>query len=335
MKKIICILLFVGALASCKKPEQLGPDLVGIYGPVTVTESFAVNTPTVNFANGGNVFFTAKFKNDAVWTITITGANGAKKIISGISKEINAENSTWIGVADILPSFAAGSVTATLSFQNDAQTESVPFTITQKRVSDLETDVLVTDFLVTKVQNYGAIPVPPDKWPSDFPLTINSETSYGFPDGNAYLTMGDPTAPWQGAGSPYVDILTITPANSIVDYGNYYPLYADPTKVYFNIMVYNTGTPTWLQIAFLEDGVVARGIDIKPNWTGWKLVSVKYSDLIPNSSDAASNVRPQKITGIQLVLLSNVPVADPALATTPVKTAFDHICFTHNKPYQP
>jgi len=335
MKKNICILLLATVLiASCKKTEQLGPDLVGIYGSVTVTEPLAVNTPSVNFATDGVVFFTAKFQNDAVWTITITGANGAKKSITGISKEINAENSTWKGTADVPPSFIAGAVTATLSFQNDALTESVPFTITAKRTSDFTTDVLVTDFKVSPIQNYGALPILPTNWPSDFPLTVNFLSTHGLPDGNAYLTMG-PQAPWQPGGSPFVDILTISPRNSIKNYGTYYPLYADPTKVYFNIMVYNTGTPTWLQISFMEDGVVARGLNIKPNWTGWKLVSVRYSDLTPNSSAAASNVQPQKITGIQLVLLSNVATNSPLLPTTAVSAAIDHMTFTHNAPYQP
>jgi hypothetical protein len=354
MKKIIGILLLAILLvASCRNKEQLGPDLVGIYGPVTIVTPLAVNTPSVNFATGGMVFFTASFQNSAVWTITITGSNGAQKVITGISKEINAENSTWAGQADFPPSFLAGSATATLSFKNSVVTESVSFNITAKPNSDLSSDVLVTDFVINRQICYCSLPpapndtVPKNRWPNDWPGASNTNSTYTKPDGNAYMFMGPATA-WQGGGSPYVDVLRISARNSIVNYGKYYPLYADPSKVYFNIMVYNTGTPTWLQISFFEeeqDGTPGAGPDrhltIKPNWIGWKLISVKYSDLIANNSAAAANVQPQKVSDIQIVLFSNVPTANLLASPTDpmvnvnVSTAFDHITFTHNAPYQP
>jgi hypothetical protein len=329
MKKIIGIFLAMVLMASCRNKEQLGPTL-----KVKILEPLAVNTSTVDFSTGGKIFFTAVFENSAAWTITITGSNGATKVITGVSREINETNSSWNGTADEPPSFIAGSVTAVLSFQIDPATNSVPFTISAKRISDKPTDILVSDFVVNKQHCYCAGTIPPSEWPSDFPVTINTETAYGLPDGNAYLVMG-PQAPWQGAGSPYVDILTISPRNSMIDYGTYYPLNSDPSTVYFNMMVYNTGTPTWLQITLFEEGVAARHIDIKPNWTGWKQISVKYSDFIASSTDYASNIQPSKVTSIQIVLLSNVSTSSAALTTTPVKTAFDHITFTHNAPYQP
>ena len=111
-------------------------------------------------------------------------------------------------------------------------------------------------------------------------------------------------------------------------------------------MVYGTGTPVWLQINFFEvealdhnsttgNPSADRQLSIKPNWTGWKMVSVKYADLKPLDPDAAINVHPDKITDIQIVLLSSLDPGNSAMATTYVKTAFDHITFTHNAPYQP
>jgi hypothetical protein len=343
MKKIIGIFLAMVLMASCRNKEQLGPDLVGIYGPVTITQPLAVNTPSVNFATGGTVFFTAKFKNSAIWTLTITNATGAQKTITGLSKELNAENSTWTGTADALPSFMAGTVTATLTFQNDPTTDNVSFTISAKRISDKPTDVLVTNFVLAPVKNFGSPGAfQPTDWPSDFPYTSNLDFtpfpngSYPLPDGDKYLVIG-PYNPHQGAGSPYIDLLRIYATGAMTPM-QYFPLYADPTKVYFNIMVYNTGTPTWLQVSLFENedlDAPVRHIDIKPNWTGWKLISVKYSDFIANNADAAAKLQPQRVSGIQIVLLSNVPVSSPALPTTNVKAAFDHITFTHNAPYQP
>lgn len=346
MRKIISIILLAMiVLSSCKKTEQLGPDLDGIYGPVTVVQPFAVSTTSVNFATGGQVYFTAQFQNDAVWTITITGTTShAIKTITGLSKTISIENSLWTGIADGAPSFQVENVTAVLSFKNSPTlVETIgPIAITGTRIADLPTDVLVTDFQTIKPVRYGSVPtIPRTSWPIDFPYFSNSDTShYGHPDGNTYVVMGN-AKPTQGGGSPYVDVMTIYPEGAMhlasqTPYSTYFPLYADPTKVYFNIMVYNTGTPTWLQISMIEDGQVARYINVKPNWTGWKLISVKYSDFVANSTAFATNVQTQKVNGVQIVLLSNVPVANNALLiSTLVSTAFDHITFTNNAPYQP
>lgn len=335
MKKIIGIFLAMMLIASCRNKEQLGPTL-----KVNVLTPLAVNTPTVDFSTGNKIFFTASFENSAAWIITITGSNGSQKILTGVSKEINEENSSWTGTADALPSFKAESVTAVLSFQIDPATDSVPITISARRISDKPTDVLVTNFVSAPVKNFGSPGAfQPTDWPSDFAYTGNSDPAgnYPFPDGNKYLIMG-PQAPFQGNGSPYVDLLRIYATGAMTPM-QYFPLNTtDPTKVYFNIMVYNTGTPTWLQIGLFENQDLdspVRHIEIKPNWTGWKLISVKYSDFIANTPDAALKLEPQKISGIQIVLLSNVSTSSSELATTPVKAAFDHITFTNDAPYQP
>ncbi len=341
MKKIIGIFLVMVLIASCRNKEQLGPDI-----KVTILQPLAVNTPAVDFAAGGNIFFTATFENPTAWTITVTEANGATKYITGVSKEINEANSSWTGTSDVLPSFVAGSVTAELSFQIDPQTESVPFNITTKRISDKPTDVLISDFTSSPVQNYGTGTIAAGNWPSTYPLTVNNQTTYVLPDGNSYETMGD-EKPWQGAGSPFIDIVSIAARNSFQNYGTYYhPVNTDPNSVYFNIMVYGNETPVWLEINFFEvealnhnsttgNPTADRKLTIKPNWTGWKLVSVKYADLEPRDADAANNIQPDKISDIQIVLLSNIAPSNPAMLTTYVKTAFDHMTFTNNAPYQP
>jgi hypothetical protein len=320
-------------LGSCQK-ESIGPELSGIYGPVTVLQSLAVSESTVDFSANERVYFTAQFEKDAVWTLTLIGqTSGATKTFKGISSALDSLITLWNGYADGAPSFQAEMVEAALSFDYlDTDTQKVSFQISAAPNLIRAGDVLVSEFIVNKSQCYCSPPIQPDRWPTDFPPTVNNETAYGFPDGNAYLVMGGTGAnavPWQGAGSPYVDILTIEAKNADTDYGTYFPLYADPAKVYFNIMVHASETQNAvLRVFLLEDAVVARYIDIMPNWTGWRLISLNYTQLIPAVTTPAV---PNRVTAVQFVLLSNSNV----LPGNPVKIAFDRVIFTHNVPYQP
>ncbi|MBX9851077.1 MAG: hypothetical protein K2X86_04880 [Cytophagaceae bacterium] len=331
MKKIVYSFLLIAILSACDKPEQIGPGINGIYGPVTVTQAFTVNMSNPNFAAGNKVYFTARFENDAIWTITLVGqTSGAVKTITGISKEIGAYNSEWTGTADDAPSFRAENVVATLSFASSTSTYTQNLTIAAQKNLDAG-GVLVSNFATTKFQCYCAPPLNPNNWPTDFPTTVNTDNTYIKPDGNAYVLMEG--VPWQGGGSPYVDIATIEAKNADVNYGTYFPLYADPAKVYFNIMVYGdpaTTSNTWLRISLFEDGVEARVIDVRPDWTGWKLLSYNYTELLPVDATIGAS-KPNKVTALRFVLLSD----SPTLPGPSVRAVFDHPIFTHNKPYQP
>ena len=173
----------------------------------------------------------------------------------------------------------------------------------------------------------------PRGWPSDYPNISNTDMVYAQPDGDSYLIMSG--IPWDnGTGNgitAYVNYLTIMADNSDFQYGQYFPLNSDPSNVYFNVMVLGTNTPyTWLQANIFEESlsgdVVTRTINLRPSWTGWKLLSYKYSDLA-----AGSAANSQKITGVQFVLLSD----SPTLPGPEVKVGIDHVTFTNNAPYQP
>jgi hypothetical protein len=326
MKNIIFAVLggFI-MLTACDQPEQIGPSVKEIYGPLSVTTPFAVSNSNPNFSTGATIYFTAKFANTTSWTITITGpTSGATKTISGISKDINSTNSKWDGTANSVPSFKVGEVaTATLTFANSSTVYTK--TITIAGVKDLDADgVIVTDF--------GGTPTQISSWESDWPASVTTNTTYSQPDGNAYMYMSG--TPWQGGppvNSPYVDFISILPSQSDIDYGAYFPLYADASKVFFNIMVYGNGASSnnWLKVILHEDGGNSRSIDIRPDWTGWKLLSYNYKSDFLSTSTAIP--MPNRITSVQLVLLSESKV----LPGPAVNVAFDHIIFTHNKPYQP
>ena len=326
MKKLSLIVLGFTSLLmtewACTK-EKLGPDISGVFGPVTVTEAFNSSKTTVDFSADEEVHFTAKFEKETDWIVTLTGAtSGATKTFEAISNTIDISNSKWLGHADDAPSFQAETVTATLTFKNTTGTFSKTINVTGQKNLD-KSGVLISDF---------SSPVKTLAWATDWPGFTLNNTSYSKADGNKYIYItGKPwqTAPGSSTITPYVNFVDVKAKDAATDYGTYYPLLTDTNKVYFNIMVYGTGqSDTWLMVNFSEDGVTSRHINIRPDWTGWKLLSYTYASLLDNVTTAA---KPDKLTTVSFILLSD---AVPAESKT-VSVAFDHATFTFNKPYQP
>jgi len=343
-------------LFSCAKKEPVAPDLGVISGPVSFGNPFAVNNANPNFYNNDKIYFSATFGKQTHWLITITGnTSGAVKTFEGTGTEISVSNAYWDGTADALPSFRAESVTAVLSFPN-ASSASAPFplslTITIAKAKDLNYGhVIITDFNVAKFVDVSLNPNPNISWPHDFVSTMAyNDIPHINPDGNPYCIMG-PHGAWQantsfkGHNSPYIDFLGIS-ANS-VGYPTYFPLIGDPTKIYFNMMVYNNAIPSNVRIQVtlsednlhpnpvLKDSIIAKTINIYPNWnTGWKLVTARYLDFKSSDTTVISN-NPQKIRGVTIVLLSTASQAVLDAGTNPVSATLDHLIFTQYKPYQP
>ena len=118
-----------------------------------------------------------------------------------------------------------------------------------------------------------------------------------------------------------------------VDYpsANWYQqgvLNADPNNIYFNIMIHGDSTlsPTneansLFKIEFYEDENQDQYYDPNSedrldyefdiNWNGWRMISIKYSDLImatdPNGGGVSGNSirEPNKIIKIRTLLLAN------------------------------
>lgn len=301
---------------SCTK-EVVGPDITSIYGPVTVVEPFNKSTASANFAQNQEVYFTARFENETNWILTLTGnTSGATKTIEGVSNVIDKSNSSWLGTANDVPSFQTETVTAKLSFKHAVDSFKTTLAISSTKNMDVN-DVLLTDFSTLKTTA---------EWPRDWPPVSITNAAYPKADGGKYFYMSG--TPWQ-AGSPYVNYMSISAKYADKDNGTYFPLNPDGGKVYFNIMVHGEGpSDAWLLINFSEDGKQARHINIRPDWTGWKLISIPYSSMIP---DITTDAKPNKLTSVAFVLLSDaVPVDSKA-----VSVAFDHPVFTYNKPYQP
>jgi len=357
MKRYIVTTLLIGFvfLLGCKKNEKIAPDLKEISGPVDFEEEFKVSTTNPNFSNGEKVYFTAKTKADAYWVVTVVGAtSGAVKTFTGTGREITVTNATWDGTADILPSFRTENITMTLSFPKASAVNStlpLSYAGTIAGVKNLdEGGVLITNFneTPTKIQdvydgNFAAVPA--NRWPSNWVETVTrNDTPLPNPDGNRYCLMV-PQVAWEdnmdfpGHKGPYIDHMIIT-ANS-VGYATYFPLIADPGKIYFNIMMHNSSaaSKTWFQITLFEKDValndVAKSYNIRPTWEdGWRIVSIPYTGFKLADTTVVSN-NPQRITGLQLTLLSGESQEILDAGANPVSASFDHLIFTHNKPYQP
>lgn len=131
-----------------------------------------------------------------------------------------------------------------------------------------------------------------------------------------------------------------------------YGLDSVPSNVYFNIYVYGTGDlNSKLVVNFGEDdnsnGTFAEGnqsenyavkedeftTGIQVNWTGWKLVSVKYSDLTASADgikavNANHKLEPHKVKKVGFVLLSSTKGQKASVR-------FDFATFTMGKPFNP
>ncbi len=134
--------------------------------------------------------------------------------------------------------------------------------------------------------------------------------------------------------------------------GVYAGMSSDPSDVYFNIYVYGTGDlNSKLVVNFGEDdnlngtfeeGKKAENYAIKEDeftfgipvtWIGWKLVSVKYSDLTLSGDGAKAvngnkKLEPHKVKKVGFVLLS---LAKGGKASV----RFDFATFTMGKPFNP
>jgi hypothetical protein len=350
MKKLLLYsaILFAFILFSCKKKEQIGPSLNDMAGPAIITANLSASNATPNFSTGGSVYFNAAFQNDANWVLTLTGnISGAVKFFKGVGKTIDASNATWDGSSGNNFSFRVEPVVAVLTFPSASNsslaTQQITINITGIK-SSASQGKIVTDFSnSTKIANsytYANINHSffndTTKWGSDWQPTDTSRV-YPEVDGNPYLKMSG--NPWDASNgpnsiSPYIDMIRFWASSSDINYHKYFPLYSDPTQVYLNFYVYNTGTPdTWLTASVIEDANTFTYTIKNPRWTGWKLFSIRYSDMI--ASNTLSLPDPTKVSHIDFVLLSTASQTVLNQKTEIVSTAIDHIIWTFNKPYQP
>ncbi len=333
MKKYITlILLGIIALSSCHKKDNSidGPSLNDVYGEFGVISTLDQNLDSVDFAAGQTAYFTAQMSKIIDWKITITGqTTGAVKEIIGTSSSLNQATTTWFGETTNFPVFGIEICDVQLTFEGESDTLTSTIKIIQPK---LNPGFLISDF----ESGFN------NQWTSfiqagaDMDFQIKTEA--GSPQGNSYYNM---------AGTVDWDYLIGYLYFGASAYGStQMPITGNGDNTYFNIMIY--GEPgsinTILLFQFQEDDDLSGGfanssedtysLEIPVNWEGWKLLSVKYSDIPclvngqPSTPNGNGQHNPDRLNQVNMLHLAN-PVTGFA------KTKVDYIIFTQNEPLKP
>ena len=320
MKKLKFLLLLTPFFfISCEKEKIEGPDLHDLYSELTILESLNIVGDSADFSNNQTMYFTASFSKQIDWTIKIKGLNSsAVKIISGKSQTINQANSTWNGSSTQLPFFIAEDCDLELTLKWNTIDSGNPNIIMHN--DTIYNQVNVQSAKIYTNENTVLI--------SDFEGGFNPNFTSFFQAGctKSLVTNG------AGEGNKYLAQYGTCDWDWLIGYVDYFSahwydqegLINDPTKLYFNIMINGASTisdvsnlPNSLfKLEFYEDengddyhdasSEDRYDYEFDVNWTGWRMISICYNDLIQPSSNAGDGVKePSKIINVRTLLLAN------------------------------
>ncbi len=313
------------------KIEQEGPDLVDLFGDFNVLEPIEGNQNSVDFASGEAFHLKARFNKVTDWSIRIRGLEtGGLKLIEGRSRSLDESNTLWDGSTTRFPVFSEERVAIEVS---------VP-----------EGELVWRDTIevVTKKVNEGFLI-------ADFEAGINSKW-LRFAQSGANMSFRINDADTAAQGDFYYDMggevnwdwligMIEFPA-SAYDVPTF-PLNSDPSKVYFNALVYlpKSITNALVLFQFREDengdgnfntnNEDLYSIELTTDLSeGWNLVSLKYSDLVslvngqPATPAGNGLHEPQKLWRVSTLFLAN-----PASGYSQIY--LDYVIFTENEPLKP
>ena len=320
MKKLKFLLLLTPFFfISCEKEKIEGPDLHDLYSELTIIESLNIVGDSADFSNNQTMYFTASFSKQIDWTIKIKGLNSsAVKIISGKSQTINQANSTWNGSSTQLPFFIAEDCDLELTLKWNTIDSGNPNII-------MHNDTIYNQVNVQSAKIYtneSTVLI------SDFEAGFNPNFTGFFQSGctKSLVTNG------AGEGNKYLAQYGTCDWDWLIGYVDYFSDYwydqedliNDPSKLYFNIMINGASTisdvsdlPNSLfKLEFYEDengddyhdasSEDRYDYEFDVNWTGWRMISICYNDLIQPSSNAGDGVKePSKIINVRTLLLAN------------------------------
>jgi hypothetical protein len=332
LKFIVALIVLGITFSACRKdaPKFDGPSLEELNGGFSILDPFYVSRDSVDFSSGETVYFTCGMSKTSNWKIKITGqTSGAVKEITGTSKTIALNDAIWSGSTSQLPMFRNEICAIQLTFVGESDT-----IVDQVKITGVKSNsgYVIADF--ENGLNSG--------WTSFIQQGANMDfqikTDNFAPQGDDYLNMAG-TVNWDW-------LIGLINFKASADGFVTFPLNPNGNNLYFNAMVY--GEPGLLNSIVLfqfqedenGDGTFTASsddqydVEIKVDWVGWKLISIKYSDLVtlvngaPSSPNGNQQHNPDKIKQINMLHLAN-PLSGPA------KTKLDYIIFTENGPLNP
>lgn len=332
IKNIIIVLFTLLVTSSCERDmDTLGPNLSDIYGEFQVFEDFKSDKMNVDFANGENVGFSARFSKTVDWEVRVVGQrSGATKILTGKSKTIDEINGRWDGTTTNLPMFKDESCNAYLTLIEEGFSDSIlGIKVDSTKVNE--------GFVVADFEN-GINP----GW--DIFKQSGGDMSF-------FIVQSDSAAEkikyYDMGGEVNFDYLIgyiYFPSSA---YGETaYPLSSNPDNVYFNVMLAKPETITneIILFQFVEDengdGIFQEAtedmysLELKNIESDWSTISLKYSDLVSLVNGAPANPNgngihePHKLLEVRTLFL-----ADPSSGYS--QTFMDYIMFTENEALVP
>jgi hypothetical protein len=324
-QKIIVLSFLVLSLVACRKDTKTdGPSIAEIYSNFKLLDGFKASKDSVDFKTSETVFFSASFNKIVTWKITIEGQTSkAKKTLSGQSRIIAINNALWNGSTTTLPMFRAEKCIATLKIVDVADSFTANVFVKNPKVND---GFIVADFesgLKTSWTKY---------FQSGASMDCKVKTDNLAPEGGSYLNM---------AGTVNWDYLI-----GLIDFPVPFSLNTNPDAVYFNCLVYGTSSanPSIVLFQFKEDensdGTFSASNEdeydyqVTVDWEGWKLISMKYSDIFtlvngsPSTPKGNGLHNPNKLSKISMLHLAN---PNNGFA----ETKLDYLMFSNNKPLEP
>lgn len=336
-KKIIFSpLLFVLVLmvfSGCKKSgDPLGPQYGGApadfsvtgntfdaFNGIKATGGVLATTPTSVTIETRFQFYKATFSHKVGWKLTISSQySNAVKTFSGFSDFLDSSNTKWYGESDNDYFFG---------FKSKADTVDIKLTFTGSTL------VYTKKMVVNGIKKYhnvttkGVYHYLIDDFEASNPLTSFSpfypdqdDQGGGNTGNNAYSDIknqGDYSYRMLGYdvnNNTYIGSCNTPTLNDILP--NTFHV-TDPEKMFVNLYIYGTGKPntTVSVLAYENDAQHPSGVALNQSindkyiyqigvtWTGWKLVSFKYSSFRrPNTGAGRGNNRlnPERLSGMAL-----------------------------------
>ena len=333
MKKTLLSLVGVAlfTMACDRDTDTLGPDLNDIYGEFQMLEDLTLSRNQVDFSSNEQVVFNARFSKTVDWELHVIGdVSGARKLMAGKSKLVDASNATWIGNTTDLPMFKQENCQVVLSVPEEGYADSTQgLEVTGTKVND--------GFVVADFEN-GVNPGWTIFAQSGGDMSFNIVQDDQSPEEYHFFDMG---------GQVDFDYLIGLMDFPAAAYGEtHFPLSSIPDNVYFNVFL---KAPAGINneivlFRFFEDenGNGSHeeqtedmyALELTNLDTSWATTTIRYSDLtaLVNGQPATPNGNgihePDKIMQVSVLFL-----ADPSSGYS--QTLMDYMVFTENDSIQP